>query len=175
MRRLSDEEKAVFFRGYPTSRRARPRRLTGQEAAASMDEADAGYRVTEAVREAVRCVECDCAKKGNCGLRILATECHASPTAWEGARPRFERDTTHPLVTFEPGKCIKCGRCIAISRERKESLGLASIGRGFQVKVGVPFTGAIRDGLREAALECAEACPTGALAPQRGPGAQAKD
>jgi len=38
------------------------------------------------------------------------------------------------------------------------------IGRGFDVSVAVPFGRPLSEGLRKAALRCAEACPTGALA-----------
>ena len=44
-----------------------------------------------------------------------------------------------------------------------EPLGLSFIGRGFDVKLGVPFNREIEAGLQKVAAECVEQCPTGAL------------
>jgi NADH dehydrogenase/NADH:ubiquinone oxidoreductase subunit G len=44
-----------------------------------------------------------------------------------------------------------------------EPLGLTFIGRGFDVKVSVPFNGEIEAGLQKVAAECVKHCPTGAL------------
>jgi NADH dehydrogenase/NADH:ubiquinone oxidoreductase subunit G len=40
---------------------------------------------------------------------------------------------------------------------------MALIGRGFDVAAAVPFGGPLSEGLRQSALRCAAACPTGAL------------
>ena len=47
--------------------------------------------------------------------------------------------------------------------EAGEPLGLTFIGRGFDVRVGVPFNRSIAEGLKRAARQCVEVCPTGAL------------
>jgi NADH dehydrogenase/NADH:ubiquinone oxidoreductase subunit G len=75
---------------------------------------------------------------------------------------------THPEVVLEPGKCVKCGRCIRIGAARKEPLGLAFIGRGFEMTIGVPFGRPLSEALTVTAAECVAACPTGALAWKRG-------
>ncbi|NOZ22301.1 MAG: NAD(P)-binding protein [Planctomycetes bacterium] len=121
----------------------------------------------DAVTEAKRCLQCACTKRDECLLRIYATEYEANPHAFAGERPTFEREGTHEEVVYEPGKCIKCGRCILIAREFEEHLGLTYIGRGFHVRVGVSFGETLKAGLTQAALACADACPTGALARRR--------
>ena len=65
---------------------------------------------------------------------------------------------------YESGKCIACGICVTLTREMGEDLGLAFIGRGFDVRVGVPFDAPLKDALRQAARRCVTHCPTGALA-----------
>jgi NADH dehydrogenase/NADH:ubiquinone oxidoreductase subunit G len=52
---------------------------------------------------------------------------------------------------------------VRIAADAGEALGLAAIGRGFDVTVAVPFGEPLSEGLRLAARRCAEACPTGAL------------
>ena len=50
-----------------------------------------------------------------------------------------------------------------IASRAEEPLGLTFIGRGFDVRIGVPLGGSLAEALHEVAVECAEACPTGAL------------
>ncbi|MEW6358980.1 MAG: FAD-dependent oxidoreductase [Planctomycetota bacterium] len=121
----------------------------------------------DAVAEAGRCLQCACARQDDCLLQIYAMEYEANPHAFAGERPTFEREATHEDVVYEPGKCIKCGRCILIAEEFQEPLGLTHIGRGFRVRVGVPFGETLKAGLTKAAQACVAACPTGALARRR--------
>ena len=82
----------------------------------------------------------------------------------EGVETRRAVPLHEPSVIYEPGKCIKCGLCIRITSNHSEALGLTFIGRGFDVRVGVPFNRSIAQGLRRVAAQCVAACPTGALA-----------
>ena len=117
----------------------------------------------EAIREAERCLRCDCAKVESCTLRQWGERYGAAPSRHRTERKRFERRADSRVV-FEPGKCILCGICIQLAEQEREPLGLTFIGRGFDVQVGVPFRGAFDEGLTRAAARCVEACPTGALA-----------
>jgi ferredoxin len=127
--------------------------------------AEAGFTPEEAVAEAVRCLHCDCRKADSCRLRRYSEEYGARQRqyATEG-RPRFRPLLRRGDVLFEPGKCIKCGICVRITEQKREALGLAFIGRGFDVQIGVPFNAALEEALKVTAKECVEACPTAALA-----------
>jgi ferredoxin len=124
----------------------------------------AGFSQDEARREAPRCLHCDCRKAHSCKLRDYCDAYGASPGRYHGTRRQFEQDARHADVVYEPGKCISCGLCIQIAARAKEPLGLTLIGRGFNVRVGVPFGTTVAEGLKKAAAECVAACPTGALA-----------
>ncbi len=152
--------------GHPTDEE-----MTAMLAAASLDprvvpsggEA-AGFTSDEARREAPRCLHCDCRKADTCLLRKWSVALGARPTRHSGTRRPFELHVAHPDVVYEPGKCIACGLCIQVAARRGEALGLTFIGRGFRVRVGVPFNETIAEGLKVAAADCVAACPTGALA-----------
>lgn len=122
-----------------------------------------GFSDDEARREARRCLECDCAGLEDCRLRKYAIAYGARPGRYKGERRPCEIIRDHPDVIFEPGKCISCGLCIQITEAASEELGLAFVGRGFDVRVAVPFNRSLKEGLSRTASECAEACPTGAL------------
>lgn len=124
---------------------------------------DAGLNDDDAVKEALRCLHCDCRKASNCTLRDYSAEYGARLTKYKSQRPLFVQEQSHPDIIYESGKCINCGLCIQTANAHKEALGLTFIGRGFDVKVAVPFDESIARGLKKAAGQCAEICPTGAL------------
>ncbi len=113
--------------------------------------------------EARRCLRCDCRKKSSCKLRLHSAEYEASPRRFHGDRRTYTRIDGAGVV-YEPTKCIKCGVCVRVAAEHKEPLGLTFVGRGFDVRVQVPFGEPLSKGLKTAARQCAAACPTGALA-----------
>ena len=118
----------------------------------------------EARTESLRCLRCDCRKPNACQLRQYAQTFGAKQTRYKSDRRPFVQLTQHPDVIYEPGKCIDCGICIQTAAQAGERLGLTFVGRGFDVRVAVPFEATLAEGLREAAGQCVAACPTGALA-----------
>jgi predicted molibdopterin-dependent oxidoreductase YjgC len=118
----------------------------------------------EARLESQRCLRCDCRKPDACLLRQYAHAYGAKQTRYKADRRPFVQETQHPDVIYEPGKCIDCGICITTASRAGEPLGLTFVGRGFDVRVAVPFDATLAEGLRVAAAECVAACPTGALA-----------
>ncbi|MFC1652967.1 2Fe-2S iron-sulfur cluster-binding protein [Planctomycetota bacterium] len=124
----------------------------------------AGFVDAQARFEAQRCLHCDCRKPDTCKLRIHAQAYGAKDTRYRGARRLFNMQTGHHDLIYESGKCIDCGLCIRITEQQGEKLGLTFIGRGFDVKVAVPFNRSIEEALTQTAREVVAACPTGALA-----------
>ncbi len=124
----------------------------------------AGLTDEEACAEARRCLSCDCEKLDGCRLRRYAEAYGADASRYRGPRRRTQRLHPHPDITFQSGKCILCGLCIQIAKRAGEPLGLTFAGRGFEMRVTTPFDASLAEALKDAARECAEACPTGALA-----------
>ncbi|MBM3237766.1 2Fe-2S iron-sulfur cluster binding domain-containing protein [Candidatus Poribacteria bacterium] len=153
--RLAEGELQKFMVGVSESGRVTP---------SSGDSLSRHFSDEAAHAEALRCLHCDCRKADNCKLRDYADVYQANPNRYKGDRRLFEQYAQHPNVIYEPGKCIDCGLCIQIASKAGEPLGLTFIGRGFNVRVGVPFNRSIAEGLSKVANQCVAACPTGALA-----------
>ena len=123
-----------------------------------------GFTDEEVMKEAARCLHCDCRKLDNCKLRNYSELYDANQKHFAyDERKTIQKHIQHDLVIYEPAKCIKCGICVRLTGKYKEKLGLAFIGRGFDVEIGVPFNEDIKHGLAETAVMVAEACPTGAI------------
>jgi NADPH-dependent glutamate synthase beta subunit-like oxidoreductase/ferredoxin len=164
MRPIDDAERAAIFRAIEQAARVRAPEIPLERRMASFDEVEQRLPDEDAAREARRCLTCGCRKADCCLVRTLATEYGVDAYRFAGARRRFSQDLSHPEVIYEPGKCICCDACVRIAAAADERPGLTLIGRGFDVAVAVPFGQPLSSGLRKVARQCAEACPTGALA-----------
>ena len=127
------------------------------------DCAESGLQTDDARSEAERCLECSCGSAHNCKLRQYAQAYGARPSQFKGQRRTSAPSHDHPDVIYDPGKCILCGHCVHIAADAGEDVGLAFLGRGFDVTVAPPLGRSLHEGLTHAASECAMACPTGAL------------
>ena len=163
MGKLSEDELAVFLRGIEQAPRAPMPHLAMEKRRTTFEEVELGFSPEAATRESRRCLGCGCGKAIPCRLRQFATEYGVDPQRFVGERRHFARDTSHPEITFEPGKCIICGACVQVAAEAGEELGLSFIGRGFQVSVAGPFDRPMAEALRKSARRAAEVCPTGAI------------
>jgi ferredoxin len=125
----------------------------------------AGLSHTAMCEEAGRCLHCDCRDLHTCKLRILADRFGAVQKKYKGEEFKpVTKVFVHDTVIYEPQKCIKCGICVRLTELRREKYGFTFIGRGFDVRIGIPFDKKLVCELNETAKEIAEACPTGALA-----------
>jgi NADPH-dependent glutamate synthase beta subunit-like oxidoreductase/ferredoxin len=150
--KIKDDEKETFA----SCASRNPRVTVSQDGGGFTDE--------QARQEAARCLHCDCRKADNCKLRQYSQKYEARPSRFKSERRSFIQKIQHPEVIYESGKCIDCGLCIQTAAKAGEKLGLAFVGRGFDVRVEVPFDRSMAEGLARCAAQCVAACPTGALA-----------
>lgn len=111
--------------------------------------------------------DCACAERDTCRLRKYARLYQADPNRYRGAPRATNRQYDHPEIAYDPRLCILCGICVQLAQQAGEPLGLTMIGRGFDVRVDVPFDESLAKALTIVGRRCAGACPTNALARRR--------
>ena len=111
-------------------------------------------------------VDCaHCAANGLCDLQQIAHHLNIKLKS-----KRFKKllrelpiDDSNPLFIYDPNKCVLCGRCIWVCRER---LGIGMLGfahRGFQRVVTTFGDEPFGNFECQECGECVSVCPTGAL------------
>jgi bidirectional [NiFe] hydrogenase diaphorase subunit len=111
----------------------------------------------------------NCAKNGNCELQSIASRLGLKLKLKRLRRiPRdLPVDSSHPLFTYDPNKCVLCGKCVWVCHEQGTGI-LDFAFRGIETKVstigGIPLAEAGCD----SCLACVAVCPVGALVAKPG-------
>ena len=111
-------------------------------------------------------VDCaHCSSKGFCELLKIAAHLKIKlKTKRLRKLPReLPVDSSNPLFVYDPNKCVLCGRCVWVCRER---LGIGDIGfahRGFQRVVTTFADEPMAKARCPECGECVTVCPVGAL------------
>ncbi len=110
-----------------------------------------------------------CPKNKKCELQRIA--------AREGFKLKLDRlrriprdlpiDSSHPLFTYDPNKCVVCGKCVWVCQKR----GIGAIDfayRGLDTRVSTFDNMPMADAKCDSCLECVKVCPVGALVEKAG-------
>jgi bidirectional [NiFe] hydrogenase diaphorase subunit len=112
-----------------------------------------------------------CPKNKKCELQRIA--------AHQGFKLKLERfrriprdlpvDCSHPLFTYDPNKCVVCGKCVWVCQRH----GVGAIdfsNRGLETRVSTFDNMPMVDAKCDSCLECVKVCPVGALTEREGAG-----
>jgi formate dehydrogenase major subunit len=158
----------IFALYQKSSRASMPTREPAVRAA-DFHQIEEGLTEEAAIHEAARCLECGCIEGFTCQLREHATAYHIPSDPFPGGTknryPEYNNMLRgHPPILRDENKCIKCGICVRIC---DEVWGLSIYGyirRGFETEIAPSFGKNLEETACDFCGQCADACPTGALA-----------
>ncbi|MCC8169030.1 MAG: [FeFe] hydrogenase, group A [Oscillospiraceae bacterium] len=110
------------------------------------------------------CRDCTtCSKSGSCRLQELAIRFGVRKVRFEDTRPHIEPDTSSTSIVRDPNKCILCGDCVRVCRE-KQGLGIIDFAhRGSKMQIMPAFDMKLSETDCVNCGQCAAVCPTGAI------------
>ncbi|UCD36120.1 MAG: (2Fe-2S)-binding protein [Nitrospiraceae bacterium] len=114
------------------------------------------------------CMHCE--KAGECRLQDLAYEFGVDGSEYGGERWDLPIREANPFITYEPNKCVTCGRCIRICSEVVMAGTIDWVGKGFYTLPDTAFRRPRSLSNCEFCGQCVSTCPTGALTDKKGRG-----
>ncbi len=104
-----------------------------------------------------------CIRNKNCELQTLAEELGIRERRLPVVRMMKKKDPSSASIVRDPAKCILCGRCVRVC---KEKIGISTfdfIGKGMKTVVGPTFNKNLNVSNCINCGQCIMVCPTGAL------------
>jgi bidirectional [NiFe] hydrogenase diaphorase subunit len=74
-------------------------------------------------------------------------------------------DRTNPFLTYDPGRCIICGKCVCVCANRNGEPLLDFVNRGYETRIRMSSDVSLLAEKCPQCGECAAVCPTAALQP----------
>ncbi len=111
-----------------------------------------------------------CFKARDCELLAVARYLGVGPSdvgrlrRTVAARPI---DDSNPAFSFDPNKCILCGKCVRVCHEIQGLGAIDFASRGFRTRVSTFGAKPLAQSVCQTCGECVERCPTGALVPKQ--------
>ena len=112
-------------------------------------------------------VDCaHCASNGSCELQKIARHLKVKLKSKRLRKilRKLPIDDSNPLFTYDPNKCVLCGRCVWVCRHDVKSGVFGFAHRGFERVLTTFGDEPIGKDRCLDCIKCIEACPTGALA-----------
>lgn len=131
-------------------------------------------KVIEARREILKlmienhpldCLTCE--KSGNCTLQNLCFEYDVKEGSYNGAKKSYAIDDSNPFFTYDPNKCILCGKCVRVDNELQCTGAIHFADRGFNTHVAVAGDRVFESSNCVSCGNCVSVCPVGALMPKK--------
>jgi len=107
----------------------------------------------------------NCKKNGSCELQVIAANLRVKlkPSRLRILPVGLSIDDSHPSFTYDPNKCVLCGRCVRVCSNRNQAGILGFAHRGFKRMVTTFEERPLAEFACQECFECIQVCPTGAL------------
>ena len=107
------------------------------------------------------CTQCD--RGDDCELKELAYLTGVRDLPYHGEKPPAHPDRTTPALSRDPGKCIKCRRCVTACNEVQQVGALFPQYRGYATQIAPAFAQDLATVACVQCGQCAAVCPTSAI------------
>jgi len=111
-----------------------------------------------------------CFKSRDCELLAVARYLGVEPSGVERLRRTAADkpiDASNPAFSFDPNKCILCGKCVRVCHEIQDLGAIDFASRGFHTRISTFGAKPLAQSVCQTCGECVERCPTGALVPKQ--------
>lgn len=104
-----------------------------------------------------------CIRNGNCELKKLCELYNIRENTFESKVNYKEKDKSSIAIIRDESKCIKCGRCIAVCRNKQGIDVLCYANRAEDYKITTAFDKDLNDISCISCEQCSKVCPVGAI------------
>jgi len=110
-----------------------------------------------------------CWKNKNCDLQKIAGKLKVklkTPEDFRGLPTEWPPlDTTNPFISYDPGRCILCGKCVWACTAKNQVPFIDFAFRGYKTRLSLSGDVALMENNCRSCGDCVTICPTGALQP----------
>lgn len=104
-----------------------------------------------------------CVRSTDCELLTLAQNLGIRNISFTGESLKNEIDSSTPALSRDPGKCIKCRRCVTICHDVQHVGAISAQFRGYDTVIGPAFSRPMDSVACVQCGQCAAVCPTGSI------------
>ncbi len=137
--------------------------LSPEDRKYNFNEVNLGLSEEEAIKDAMRCLECGCHDFFECKLYNYANQYDVEPEKFEGEVHYREDDDSHPFIVRNTDKCILCGLCVRVCDQVMDNGALGLVDRGFDTIVKPALDLKLSQTSCISCGQCVSVCPVGAI------------